>query len=137
MFKKGDVVKWNGPSTEDTVFGSLTHGSNYIVWAVHSSDNTVEVEDVGKRWHSDQFILMSRSPSALDIQHGGNHYKGLKIQPVEYIMANGIGYMEGNAIKYITRYKLKNGTEDLKKARHYIEMLIENEEKNNAESKAK
>lgn len=63
--------------------------------------------------------------SALNIQEGGNHYKDMKIQPVEFIMANNIGYMEGNVIKYVSRYKNKNGIEDLKKARHYIDMLIE------------
>ena len=63
---------------------------------------------------------------ALEIQIGGNHYKNLKIQPIEYIMANNLNYCQGNAIKYLTRYKDKNGLEDLKKAKHYLEMLIEN-----------
>ena len=63
--------------------------------------------------------------SALDIQVAGSHYKTLKIQPVEYIHANGIGYMEGSAIKYLTRWKDKGGIDDLRKARHFIEMLIE------------
>ena len=65
------------------------------------------------------------SPSALDVQEGGNHYKDCPIQPVEYIHANGIGYFEGNVIKYVTRWRAKGGVEDLKKARHYIDMLIE------------
>lgn len=68
--------------------------------------------------------------SAFDTQHGGSHYKTKKIQPVEYIIANGIGFCEGNAIKYLTRWKDKGGIEDLKKAKHYIEMLIEQETKN-------
>ena len=67
--------------------------------------------------------------SALDIQVGGSHYKDLKIQPVEYIHANGIGYMEGNVIKYVTRWREKNGIKDLEKAKHYIELLIEMENK--------
>lgn len=67
--------------------------------------------------------------SALDIQVGGSHYKSLKIQPVEYIHANGIGYFEGNVIKYVTRWKDKNGIADLEKAKHYIELLIEQEQK--------
>ena len=62
---------------------------------------------------------------ALDTQIGGNHYKNLKIQPIEYIMANNLNYCQGNAIKYLTRYKDKNGLEDLKKARHYIDILIQ------------
>ena len=61
----------------------------------------------------------------LDTQIGGNHYKDLKIQPIEYIMANNLNYCQGNAIKYLTRYKDKNGLEDLKKAKHYIDILIQ------------
>lgn len=58
-------------------------------------------------------------------QIGGSHYKKLSIQPIEYILRNGLGYCEGNVIKYITRYKDKNGLEDLKKAKQYIDFLIE------------
>ena len=68
--------------------------------------------------------------SALAVQVGGNHYKDLKIQPVEYIHANNIGYMEGNVIKYVSRWRTKNGLKDLEKAKHYIELLIELESAN-------
>jgi|TARA_Y100000296_G_C5098076_1_gene218417 hypothetical protein len=63
--------------------------------------------------------------SALDVQEGGNHYKNMKIQPLEYTLANELGFCEGNIIKYVSRHKSKNGIEDLKKARHYINLLIE------------
>lgn len=63
--------------------------------------------------------------SALGEQVGGEHYKKLAIQPVEYIHANGIGYFEGNVIKYVTRWRDKGGIVDLLKARHYIDMLVE------------
>lgn len=66
--------------------------------------------------------------SSLDIQIGGSHYKEMAIQPIEFIMKNNIGFMEGNAIKYISRWRSKGGIEDLKKARHYLDMLIEFEE---------
>lgn len=65
--------------------------------------------------------------SALAHQEGGRHYKDMKIQPVEYIHANSIGYFEGNVIKYVSRHRAKNGVEDLKKARHYLDLLIEME----------
>jgi hypothetical protein len=68
--------------------------------------------------------------SALNTQVAGSHYKTLKIQPVEYIHANGIGYAEGNVIKYLTRWKDKGGIADLEKAKHYIELLIELETRN-------
>lgn len=63
--------------------------------------------------------------SATDKQVGGNHYKDLPIQPIEYIHANAMGYMEGNVVKYISRWRKKNGLADLEKAKHYIELLIE------------
>ena len=62
-------------------------------------------------------------------QIGGNHYSKLEIQPVEYITKNKLSYLQGNVIKYVTRYKDKNGLQDLQKARHYIDMLIELENK--------
>lgn len=73
--------------------------------------------------------------SALDTQIAGSHYKGLKIQPAEYIHANKIGYFEGNVVKYVTRWKAKGGIPDLEKARHYIDLLIELERKEIIESK--
>jgi hypothetical protein len=62
---------------------------------------------------------------AIDTQVGGSHYKDMGIQPVEYVHANGIGYFEGCAIKYLSRWRKKNGIEDLRKAIHFIELLIE------------
>lgn len=67
--------------------------------------------------------------TALGVQEGGSHYKDLKIQPVEYIHANGIGFCEGNVIKYVSRWRAKGGVQDLKKARHFLDLLIELEEK--------
>ena len=68
--------------------------------------------------------------NALETQVQGNHYKDLPIQPVEYIHANAIGYFEGNVIKYVSRWRKKNGVADLEKAKHYIELLIELETRN-------
>lgn len=65
---------------------------------------------------------------ANNYQHGGNHYKKMKIEVWDFIAANDIGFLAGNAIKYVARYKDKNGVEDLKKAIHFIEKLIEVEE---------
>lgn len=69
----------------------------------------------------------------LEKQEGGNHYKLMKIQPIEYIHANDFNFLQGNAIKYISRYHLKNGKEDLKKAIHMIELLIQMEYNNEVE----
>lgn len=73
--------------------------------------------------------MSTQQPNALATQVSGNHYKDLKIQPVEYIHANGIGYFEGNVIKYVSRWRVKGGNADLLKARHYIDLLLELEEK--------
>ena len=62
---------------------------------------------------------------ALRKQEGGNHYKNMKIQPVEFITANELGFLEGNVVKYICRHHAKNGAEDIKKAIHYCEMLLQ------------
>lgn len=71
--------------------------------------------------------------SAINSQIGGSHYKQCAIQPVEYIHANGLGYFEGNVLKYITRWRDKGGIADLEKAKHYIELLIELENQANAQ----
>ena len=62
---------------------------------------------------------------ALSQQVAGTHYKTMAIQPVEYIHANGLGYFEGNVIKYVSRWRKKGGLSDLEKAKHYIQLLIE------------
>lgn len=67
--------------------------------------------------------------SALETQVSGNHYKDFPIQPVEFIHRNNIPYIEGNVIKYISRWRDKGGLADLEKAKHYIDLLIELESK--------
>lgn len=69
--------------------------------------------------------------SNLDIQVGGDHYKKLAIQPIEYIHANNIPFIEGCIIKYVSRWRNKNGVNDLEKAKHFLDMLIELESKKN------
>ena len=63
--------------------------------------------------------------SALSTQVGGDHYSKLAIQPVEYITKNGLGFVEGSVIKYVTRHKSKGGAEDIKKAIHFLNLLLE------------
>jgi len=67
------------------------------------------------------------TPDPLQRQEGGEHYKGMKIQPVEFVHANGIPYLEGCAIKYLCRHRAKGGVVDLLKAKHYIDLLIESQ----------
>ena len=64
--------------------------------------------------------------SALDRQVGSTqHYKDFKIQPIEFITANKLSFIQGNVIKYICRYDKKNGKEDINKIIHYCELLKE------------
>ena len=62
-------------------------------------------------------------------QVGGKHYKTMKIQPSVFINENNIPFAEGNAIKYICRHQSKGGLQDIEKAIHYLEMIIERDYK--------
>ena len=73
-------------------------------------------------------VIMEKS-SPYKKQIGGNHYSKFKVQPSKFINDNKLLFAEGNAIKYICRHSYKNGKEDLKKAIHYIEMIIERDYK--------
>ena len=66
--------------------------------------------------------------SANETQVGGDHYKDKAIQPWDYITGNGLAYLEGCIVKYISRHREKGGLEDLHKAKHYLDKLIEVEE---------
>jgi hypothetical protein len=73
----------------------------------------------------DEIFQTLRETRADEIQIGGDHYRKLEIQPWDFILANNLGFFEGSILKYITRWRNKGGVEDLKKARHYLDKLIE------------
>jgi hypothetical protein len=73
--------------------------------------------------------LKPKSTSALNQQAGGSHYKDRAIQPIEYIHANGLPFIEGSIVKYITRWRDKGGVQDLEKIKHYVDLLIELEQR--------
>lgn len=58
-------------------------------------------------------------------QVGGDHYKTLAIQPVEYITKNKLTFIEGNVVKYVTRHRHKNGAQDIRKAIHFLELMLQ------------
>lgn len=72
--------------------------------------------------------------TANDVQHGGSHYKDLKYETWDVIHAWGLGYFDGNAVKYLSRWRKKGGVQDLMKAKHYIEKLIELETTDGSDS---
>lgn len=65
--------------------------------------------------------------AALEKQVCGAHYLEMAIQPIEFITANELSFLEGNIIKYVCRHKKKNGADDIKKAIHYCELLLQME----------
>lgn len=88
--------------------------------------NPVNTPEAGEIWmvqDGQQIGSIQMQPK----QVGGDHYN-FPIQPIEYIVANELGYREGNVIKYVTRHKRKNGKQDIEKAIHYLEMILESYE---------
>ncbi len=69
---------------------------------------------------------MSKDIDPLKVQVGGDHYKGFKIQPVEYTMKNGLNFLQGCIVKRISRYNMPTGkgVQDLEKIKHEIDLLI-------------
>lgn len=90
-----------------------------------SSDNRIENLREADYSINNLNTIKHREASGADShQIAGTHYQ-TAIEPWNYIHRNGMGYLDGNVIKYISRYKRKNGLQDLKKAQHYLEKLIE------------
>jgi hypothetical protein len=108
-------------------------GSNWV--AVDFLKNvpdeaSIEGEEVMSQMAEQLLQSKPQKPeSALDKQVSGGHYKALKIQPIEFLHANNIPFAEGCAIKYLCRWRDKGGIKDLEKAKHFIELLIELEER--------
>jgi hypothetical protein len=72
-------------------------------------------------------MYMEEEVTALQKQVGGAHYAEMASQPIEFITANDLSFLEGNIIKYVCRHKKKNGADDIKKAMHYCELLLQME----------
>ena len=70
-------------------------------------------------------IFKKATYDSLDKQVGGKHYRNMAIQPAEFINENKLLFAEGNAIKYICRHSVKGKEEDVRKAIHYLEMILE------------
>ena len=70
-------------------------------------------------------LFKATTYNLLEDQIGGKHYRSMKIQPAEFINENKLLFAEGNAIKYICRHSVKGKEEDIKKAIHYLEMILE------------
>lgn len=105
------------------------HGYCDICPADPHDPKTLRFEDSAYDSYAAWNTVELTSPTATQV--GGDHYAKNAIQPIDYILANQLGWCEANAVKYLTRWKAKNGLEDLRKAKHYIELLIERVEAGN------
>ena len=100
---------------------SLRKRKPRTVKVVQEKKTTQTVDAVATPEEEEAFQAMTANA----MQVGGNHYKGKAIQPWDYIASNNLGYLEGNIVKYVSRWQSKGGIEDLKKAMHYLTKLIE------------
>ena len=91
----------------------------------NSTESRTSNENSTAHTNPQQYANNATNANAWQIQVGGEHYKKLKIQPMEYALANKLDYAQANVVKYVTRHADKNGKEDLLKAIHNIQLMIE------------
>lgn len=103
------------------ITGSLTPCQLWHLSTVKTAEDAAELD-------RDTYFV-SPPDSALNTQVAGSHYKHRKIQPIEYCEANRLGACESAIVKYITRWREKGGMNDLEKIKHYVDLLIETEQK--------
>ena len=129
-FKVGDEVEIVKLDKTIKHFGGLGGvlspvGTKTFVTYVNVTGEEVEIDEDIYSYHADDLtlvkneVLETQAYNPLVAQEGGGHYKDRGIQPLEYTMKNNLSFCEGNVVKYISRYKSKNGIEDLAKVIHY------------------
>ena len=126
-----DLIMCDGEQKTNALAGDwsweLTHSWFVKKWRIHSDEKESHAELAANQLACDDgpipSALVSKSP--LSTQIGGDHYTKLAIQPMQYSMENGLDALQHTIIKYVTRFRDKAGIEDLEKAKHCIDMLIE------------
>ena len=116
--------------TEDWAWqdwGDIDFDGVVCLWSRHTRPEDLPfIDDEPLKSLNDQYAEIENvRQSAWQKQEGGSHYKNLKIQPMQYALENKLDYAQANVVKYVTRHKEKNGKEDLLKAIHNIELMIE------------
>lgn len=136
-YKIGDKVRVvNSDYSFNGEVGTIHSMNDYLVYVVGASEYdreypySLHYNEVEPVYTTNKYSPTNSTTNPFDQQVGGDHYKSMKIQPVEFILANELGFCEGNVIKYICRYKQKGGVQDLKKVVHYAELLIKQIEDN-------
>lgn len=141
----GDWIEWSGktrPVSADTIVQVRFRGGDTDIgeagtWSLcwvtgDDADDIVAYRVFGTNTIQDLVTRAEEKHNPVDplaVQVAGDHYKKLKIQPIEFIHANGIPFAEGSVIKYVTRWRDKGGIKDLEKARHFLDLLIDLERK--------
>lgn len=133
-FKKGDIVR---RVSDEGGEGRVRMGADYVVDTASDDYVSVELRDgtPSMYLYANRFELVTPErpkkagkAKALQTQVGGTHYSDMAIQPAAYNLANNMGWAEGDAISYISRWRKKGGLQDLRKARQTLLLLIEHEE---------
>lgn len=125
MAHNRDTIKALREFTESLESGDLSKYRITKVTIDESGNYVRRVLDPAERTSTPDEETQLEKPSSLQTQVGGDHYKKFAIEPAEFIIKNGIGFAEGNAIKYVCRHESKNGADDLLKAAHYCCMVLE------------
>lgn len=126
-FDKGEYgVAFPG---DDCVYGGKYFRKEDIHYGPgHPDEDPPEfVHEHGVTQFDDEGDPVPVQASALATQVGGDHYKNMKIQPVEFIHANNLDFLQGNVVKYICRHKAKHGKADVEKAIHYCQLILQME----------
>lgn len=123
------IVPANDPRLDCLPSIPLVMDTDRVVWRESVRKIGAKISDYERQHCQYAFpfptqAMPAKSDSPLARQEGGSHYKDCAIQPVEFIHANGLGFLEGCVIKRICRHRRKNGAEDLRKAIHELELLI-------------
>ena len=123
--KAGETT--SGGSIPNRLAIDFKHDNNpgdIVAYRIHTKTNAT-TPPTQQESHTEETKPIQQEVKATDTQIGGNHYTKLAIQPMCYSMANGLDPLQHTVIKYVTRFRDKNGIEDLEKAKHCIDMLIE------------
>lgn len=108
---ENNSIDYNIPETND---------DDNVIYGRHTP-NPYTRKESDPQWTPEQVKSIT---NPLNTQVGGDHYKKYKIQPLEYSHANDLDMFQGSVVKYITRFRDKNGLEDLKKIKHFVDILI-------------
>ena len=127
FFLKDEKIWSNNFNETLSDFIEKNEGDVVIIWSRYTHPEELPfIDDEPSQSLNDQYAeIETVRQSAWKKQEGGSHYKNLKIQPMQYALENKLDYAQANVVKYVTRHKEKNGKEDLLKAIHNIELMIE------------